>query len=110
MPHNVILENEKSDEGFNPVLAISIIIGIAMIMVIVTFTIFVRSSAYATVKQVKDGQSIVHALDKSDLDTTSPIKPNDIDDFARSADQQLRTLDDAYDFSAIEISDKKLGL
>jgi len=96
-------------EGFNPVLALSIIIGVSMVMVAVTFTIFVRSSAYATVKQIDKGQSIVHALDKSDIDTTSPIKANDIDEFAKTVDERLRTLDDAKDFSASDVSNQSLG-
>lgn len=97
-------------QGFNPVLAIGIIIGIAVIIVAVTFTIFIKSSAYVTVKQVKKGKSIVHALDKTDLDTTSSIKANDIDLFSQSVDRQLRLLEDASDFSASGVSDQKLGL
>lgn len=108
-------ETEQSEhlpqvEGFNPVLAITIIISIAITMVLVTFIVFINSSAYATVKQIDKGQSVVHALDKSDIDTTSPIKPTDIDSFRQSTDDKLRTLDDAADFSANAVSDKQLGL
>lgn len=99
-----------SSEGFNPVLAITIIISIAMTMVLVTFIVFINSSAYATVKQIDKGQRVVHTLDKSDIDTTSPIKPTDIDTFRQITDDKLRTLDDANDFSASAVSDKQLGL
>lgn len=108
--NNDSTDSSAANEGFNPVLAISIIISIALAMVIITFTIFVRSSAYTTVKQIRSGKVVVHALDKSDLDTTSPIKANDIDAFAKTVDQRLRMLDDASDFSAADVTDQKLGL
>lgn len=101
---NTIKKNKDS-----PVIAITLAILIALIMVITTTTIFYKSNAYATVKQIQAGANANPNL-SDDIDTTSPIKATDIDEFAQSFKQRLRNLDDYNDFGPSELSNQNLGL
>jgi hypothetical protein len=78
----------------------------------VTFTTisFFRSSAYNTVKQIQTGNKFVRSIDKDTIDTISPINASDIDEYAQSMKQRLRTLDDESDFGPADVSDTTLGL
>jgi hypothetical protein len=96
-------------EGMNPVTAIIGAIVIAAAMVVVTFTVFVNSTAYATVKQIQIGTKIVQTL-SSDIDTKSPIKADDITQYQKSVEQRTATMDDASDFANADLSDQALGL
>ena len=96
-------------KGLNPVTAIVGAVVVAASMVLVTFLIFINSTAYATVKQIQIGTKIVQTLN-SDIDTKSPIKADDIVQFQKSIEQRTSTMDDSSDFNNSELSDQALGL
>lgn len=102
-------ENPKN-LGTNPLIAIGIAIFIAFIMVTATTVIFLHSDAYTTVKQIKIGNEAVKSLDKTLLDTDSPINAQDIDNYSLSIYQRLKAIDDYTDFGPEAVSDSALGL
>lgn len=97
-------------EGMNPITAIAGAIGVAAVMVLVTFLVFINSGAYTTVKQIQIGTKVVQSLISSDFDSKSPIKADDITQYQKSISQRLTTLDDGNDFTASDLSDTALGL
>ena len=97
-------------EGVNPVLSLGLAIVVAALMVIASTYNFLHSSAYTTVKQIQIGTRIVHSIDQGDVDTTSPIKAADIDQYALSIKERLKALDDNTDFGSAAVSDSTLGL
>lgn len=97
-------------EGTNPVLAISMAVAIAALMVIATTYNFLHSGAYTTVKQIQIGTRVVHSIDQGDIDTTSPIKAADIDQYVLSIKERIKALDDTTDFGPAAVSDSALGL
>lgn len=105
-------DNQSSEkiEGTNPVLAIGIAIVIAALMVAATTYDFLHSGAYATVKQIQIGTRVVHSIDRGDIDTVSPIKAADIDQYALSIKERIEALDDNTDFGPAAVSDSALGL
>lgn len=94
----------------NPVVAISIAVGVALAMVLVTFVIFINSSAYATVKQIQVGTQVARTLQGTDVDTRSPIKADDIEAYQHRLNTQLQSINDEVDFGPNAISDQTLGL
>jgi hypothetical protein len=102
-------QHEHRLHGMNPVTAIVGAIVIAAAMVLVTFVIFINSTAYATVKQIQIGTKIVQSL-SSDIDSKSPIKSDDITQYQKSIEQRMATIDDTNDFNASDLSDQSLGL
>jgi nitrogen fixation/metabolism regulation signal transduction histidine kinase len=103
-------QSTETIKGVNPIAAIAIAIAIAFVMVLVTTFIFLRSSAYATVKQIQIGIQATEAMDQGDLDITSPINAVDIDQYATSINQHLDMIDDYADFGPEAVSDAQLGL
>lgn len=106
--HNT--EAPQSDVGTNPLIALAIIIAIAIVMVIVCFIIFLKSSAYDTVKQINAGTSVASKSDLSTYDTTSPIKADELEKYSSSMSQRLNSLDDELDFGQNGLSNQALGL
>jgi hypothetical protein len=93
----------------SPVMAISLAVVVASVMVITTTLVFFNSSAYETVKQIQTG--IKTSTELSDnLDTTSPIKASDIEVFYNSFINRLNSFDDHKDYGPDAISDKALGI
>jgi hypothetical protein len=101
---------ETSKSGLNVSAAVFIAIAIACVMVAVTTVIFLRSSAYTTVKQIQIGIKTTESLEHGDLDVTSPINAINIDDYASAINQRLKSVNDANDFGPETISDTALGL
>lgn len=96
--------------GANPLLAIGMAVGVAVLMITATTISFIRSDAYDTVKQIKTGSKMVQLINRDGLDILSPIKAADIDIFAQDFNKQLRSLDDYEDFGPNAVSDTSLGL
>ena len=94
----------------NPLVAIGIAIGIAFAMVMTTFTIFINSGAYTTVRQIQVGTKVARSLQGSNMDTRSPIKADDIGAYQQELNKRMRTIDDSTDFGQDDISDQTLGL
>lgn len=103
-------EDQNHSIGANPVYAIILTILIAVLMVSVSFVIFINSSAYETVKQIKAGTSAASKNDLKAYDTTSPIKSDELDKYIDSLNQRLNNLDDEADFGQSGISSQNLGL
>lgn len=104
------IRTTKNIEGLNPIIAMLAVIFITAAMVTVTTIIFLRSSAYATVKQIRLGIEATDLLDQDDVDVTSPINATDIDTYSSSLFQRLDALDDYKDFGPDTVSDTTLGL
>jgi len=105
-------EHDHRIVGTNPVVAIGFAIGVAGLMVLTTFLIFINSNSYKTVKQIEAGTKVARALQSSnsEYDTRSPIKADDITVYQNSVEQRLKSLDDANDFSPEKVSNAGLGL
>ena len=103
-------QQPEKTEGANPVLAIGIAIAVAALMVSATTFNFLHSGAYTTVKQIQIGTRVVHAIEQGDIDTISPIKAADIDQYALSIKERMKALDDNNDFGSAAVSDSALGL
>lgn len=102
--------HSQTTVGTNPLLAIGLAIGVAIIFVLVTFLIFINSDSYKTVKQIEAGTAIAKSFQSSEFDTTSPIKADDISSYQQSVSQRLSTLNDESDFGVQALSDQALGL
>lgn len=104
------MESEQNTSGPSLLSAIITAIGMALLLVLVTFFIFISSGAYTTVKQIQAGSKITRSLQNGDIDTRSPIKADDIDSYQASIDQRLKTIDNTTDFGVSGVSDRALGL
>jgi hypothetical protein len=101
------LESQKRNNlGF----ILSVVVSLALLMVAATTTVFLRSGAYTTVKQIQIGSRLTDTFDNHGLDVTSPIKSTDIDVLSDSVLARVRSLDDATDFDGADVSDTALGL
>lgn len=94
----------------NPLVAIGLAIGVAFAMVMTTFTIFINSGAYITVRQIQVGTKVARSLQGSNMDTRSPIKADDIGVYQKELSKRMGTIDDTADFGQADISDQALGL
>lgn len=83
--------------------------GIAAVLVVVCFVLFLRSSAYDTVKDIQKNAQINDST-LNGYDTISPVKTVDIDEIESSIDNQLKSLDNQADYSPEELSSSALGL
>ncbi len=93
----------------NPVVAIVGAITLSLLMVSVTFVLFLRSSAYETVQQLHD-ESLLQPVDLGPgVDTTSPVKGTDIDAFGAKIEQRARAFNDTTDFDTDELSEEAFG-
>lgn len=94
----------------NPVGAIIAAVIISLLMVGLTFIMFVKSTAYETVRQLHS-ESLVKPVDLgTGVDTTSPVKGNDIDAFGQKIEQRARIFNDKAEFDTEGLSDKALGI
>lgn len=101
---------KTAEHGTNPISAIALAIGLALAMVAVTFTIFINSGAYTTVKQIQVGTNFARSNKMDGYDSTSPIKATDIAKYQQDLNNRLNTYDDKNDFGPADISDSALGL
>ncbi|HOR23368.1 hypothetical protein KBB76_00020 [Candidatus Saccharibacteria bacterium] len=101
----------KKDEPKTVSLTFVILVAVMVAIVMVSFTTvaFLKSEAYATVKQIQVGSQRHNYLDE-DIDVTSPIKASDIDEYQTSFRERLHSLDDNKDFGPTNLSDENLGL
>lgn len=106
------MDQSKQHQGIatNPLVAISLAIGTALTLVLICFLIFINSSAYTTVKQIKAGTDFARSIKMDGYDTKSPIKAETVEDYQKSLDQRLRSLDESSYFNTTDISDASLGL
>lgn len=103
-------EIHKSTYGSNPILAIGTAIGVAIAMVSVTFTLFIHSGAYKTVKQIQVGTKLARSIKVEGYDSKSPIKATDITTYQLDLNKRLNKYNNQADFNPAVISDSALGL
>jgi hypothetical protein len=103
-------DTSATTNGSNPILAIGVAIALAMSMVAITFTIFIQSGAYNTVKQIQAGTDVAKSIKMSGFDTKSSIKASDIAKYEEAMMLKVNSLNDISDFGPDQISDTALGL
>ena len=103
-------EIEKKLEGFHPITAIVGAVIFSFLMVLVPFVMFLHSSAYDTVKQIKIGTQLSAANLNSSYDVTSPVNAIDIANYEATLKQKLSGINNSADFNQNDISDQTLGL
>ncbi len=103
------MEN-NSKQGFNPVLALFIVIVIAASLVTVSTIIFFNSDSFATVKQIQKGVKAANSTDLSKYDTTSPVKAQDVEDFNNKIKNQLKPIGSEDELSKPAIDYQSIGL
>lgn len=79
--------------------AVAFTIGLSMIMVIISITIFLQSGAYDTVKQIRAADSVLQT-NLEGIDTSSPIQAIDLQEYSESLPQRVKSFNDSEDFGA----------
>ncbi len=102
--------NSVKTEGFNPVLALFIVIVISATLVVVSTIVFFNSDSYATVKQIQKGVKAANSTDLSKYDTTTPVKPQDIEEFNNKIKDQLRPIGSEDELAKPVIDYQSVGL
>jgi hypothetical protein len=82
---------------------------LAACFVIITFTVFLRSSAYETVQAIQ-ANSKIDGSSLGDYDTTSPVKTADIDETIRGIENKMNSLDNIENYGPDAVSDTSIGL
>jgi hypothetical protein len=89
-------------QKLNLLWVVIITIGISSVLVLLSFTIFLKSGAYDTVQQISAAENVL-ATSVEGIDTTSPIQASDLEEYAQSLPQRVKLLNDAEDFSKISL-------
>ncbi|MCU0667139.1 MAG: hypothetical protein MUF85_00780 [Patescibacteria group bacterium] len=84
-------------------------ISAAIIMVTVSFVIFIQSGAYSTVKFINKSNGI-KTKDLEDYNTTSPIQADDLLKYGDTLNNKIKPLLYSEDFSQEQLSDSSLGI
>ena len=98
----------REKDGVSLYVAIGIMVSLAAASVIITFTLFINSSAYKTVKEIQ-ANSRVSSPGLTDYDTTSPVKFADIDETSKGIENKIDGLDNQADYGPDAVSDSALG-
>jgi cell division protein FtsL len=83
---------------------------IAVILVVVSFAIFLKSGAYDTVRQIIIASNTLAEDDLKGYDVRSPIQADDLRQYGKTLDIRIKTLNDNEDFNQQSISDNALGI
>lgn len=105
-----IIDLDQKVHDTNPVSALGVVIVLAVLMIVFTTILFLRSDAFNTVKQIQAG---IKATDKSDLsnyDTTTPVKSEDLDNFSKNLELKLAPIKDESDYSTSKVDYGSLGI
>lgn len=104
-----VTSSDEPREGINLYLAIAIMAALAVASVLITFSLFLRSDAYKTVKIIQANEKLDGST-LSDYDTTSPVKPADIEDTMKGIQNKIDGLDNTADYGSDGVSDTTLGV
>lgn len=96
-------------DGPSLYIAVFVAIAVATLMVTTTFTIFLNSSAYSTVKRIQANQNLA-GQDLQDYDTISPVKAVDIDETIKGVQNTMGKLNPENDYGPAPTSKESLGL
>jgi flagellar basal body-associated protein FliL len=102
--------SEDKQQGFNPIIALMIVILISVSLVVISTIIFFNSDSFATVKQIQKGVKAANSTDLSKYDTTSPVKSQDIEEFNNKIKNQLSPIGSEDELSKPAIDYQSVGL
>jgi hypothetical protein len=102
-------QEENTRFKFGLLGGMGIVVGITTVLVIISFTIFLNSGAYLTVKQISTANKVLKDESLEGLDTSSPIQTSEIRLFSDSLPQRVKALNDSEDFRIDIISSEALG-
>ena len=81
---------------------IIITIAVSAVLVLLALLVFLKSGAYDTVQQISAAEDVL-AESIEGIDTTSPIQASDLQDYATSLPQRVKSLNDSEDFGQISL-------
>jgi hypothetical protein len=100
---------DSENYGISLTWVVFIVIGISASLVILSFSIFLNSGAYDTVKQISAASSTLAKDDLEGYDTTSPIRADILNNYSKNLDEKVDGLDDQEDFSDSFLDETSLG-
>ncbi len=109
MSPNETTPEQSSRDNASLYIAIAFMALIAACFVAITFTMFLRSSTYATVQAIQ-ANSKIDGSALSDYDTTSPVKTADIDETIRGIENKMNSLNNQENYNPDDLNDSALGL
>ncbi|MDQ5953792.1 MAG: hypothetical protein QG647_528 [Patescibacteria group bacterium] len=101
---------EKRIDVSNPVVTLIIVLIIASTMVVITTSMFLRSGAYQTVKQIQNGIKATSESDLSGYDTTSPIQSSDIEKFTENLGKNTGSINNEKDYQDPVVDYQGIGI
>jgi hypothetical protein len=105
----LITKDDSQQSSYSLYIAIAAMAGVVVAFVLITFSMFLRSSAYETVKNIQANTKI-NGSSLGDYDTTSPVKAADIEETVRGIENKIDGLDNSADYGPESVSDANLGL
>lgn len=109
MDKDVVVKEPMARESVSLYVAIAAMAGVAIVLVIITFTMFLNSQTYVTVQKIQ-ANSKIDGSNLADYDTTSPVKTADIDETIKGIENKINSLDNDADYGNEAVSNKALGL
>lgn len=104
-----IVAEEPSRDNVSLYVAIAVMTALAVTSVLITFSLFLRSDAYKTVQKIQANEKLDGSA-LSDYDTTSPVKPADIEETVKGIQNKIEGLDNNADYGNDGVSDSTLGI
>ena len=101
--------SEKQKNGVSLLWVIVTVVLVSISLVTVSFTIFLNSNSYDTVKQISAAKNSLEQDDLDGYDTTSPIQPKDLNVYSRTLNARVKNFNDSEAFSNEIISEEVLG-
>ena len=105
----IFKKSDSENYGISLTWVVFIVIGISASLVIFSFSIFLNSGAYDTVKQISAASSTLAKDDLEGYDTTSPIRADILNNYSQNLNEKIEDLDDEKDFSAGFLDEASLG-
>lgn len=105
----LFFSRNNNEDGISIFWVVVIVIGISAALVLVSFTIFLNSGAYSTVKQITAAAQTLQKDDLEGYDTTSPIRADTLGSYMRGLEAKVQGLDDSKDFRQDLLDKEDLG-
>lgn len=101
--------DKQERDGASLYIALVVAAGLAALLVIITFTMFLNSSTFGTVQKIQSNEQIRND-GLNDYDTTSPVKIVDIDETLKAIDNTINQLNPQSDYGPEQVSPESLGI
>lgn len=109
MDEQNVAEDRQERDGASLYVALVVAASLAALLVIFTFTMFLNSTAFGTVKNIQAYEQVsTDGLD--DYDTTSPVKAVDISETLKGIENTINKLDPQSDYGSEQVSPESLGI